>query len=238
MYSQAMNQTKAASPKDITANLAAMRTSIVQAARDCGRDPASVKLIAVSKFHGEESLLPALNAGQQDFGENRVQEAAEKWPPLRAAWRDCVLHLIGPLQTNKLRAALSLFDVIHSLGREKLARQLAGEIARTGRAVEFFIQVNTGDEPQKAGVAPVDAGRFITLCKDELGLNVSGLMCIPPAYADPAPHFALLAEIAASNGLTNLSMGMSGDFATAIKYGATHVRIGTAIFGPRAANTR
>ena len=220
-------------PEDITANLISVRTEIARAARECGRDPASVKLIAVSKFHTKESLLPALAAGQRDFGENRIQEAAQKWPELRAKWEGCVLHLIGPLQTNKVRGALSLFNVIHSLDRENLARRIADEIAARENSPEFFIQVNTGEEPQKSGVRPGDADRFIILCKDELGLNVSGLMCIPPAGIDPSPHFALLAQIARRNGLANLSMGMSDDFAAAIKHGATHVRVGTAIFGPR-----
>jgi PLP dependent protein len=233
VYIRAMTRKPAARPEDITANLTALRAEIARAARACGRDPASVKLIAVSKFHPVESLLPALHAGQRDFGENRVQEAAQKWPALKDQWRDCVLHLIGPLQTNKVRAALSLFNVIHSLDRENLARRIADEIAASANPAEFFIQVNTGGEPQKSGVSPADADRFITLCRDELGLKIRGLMCIPPARDDPSPHFALLAQIARRNGLTGLSMGMSDDFAAAITHGATHIRVGTAIFGPR-----
>lgn len=228
-----MTRKPAARTEDITANLAFIRAEIARVAQDCGRDPASVKLIAVSKFHARESLLPALEAGQRDFGENRVQETAEKWPALRAQWRDCTLHLIGPLQTNKVRAALSLFDVIHSLDRENLACRIADGIAAGGNSPEFFIQVNTGMEPQKSGIPPDDADRLITLCREELGLKITGLMCIPPAGDDPSPHFALLAQIARRNHLANLSMGMSDDFAAAIKHGATHVRVGTAIFGPR-----
>ncbi len=218
---------------DITANLAAVRARIAVAARSAGRDPDTVTLIAVSKFHQPVSMLPALAAGQQDFGENRVQEAAAKWPPLRSTWPQCRLHLIGPLQTNKVREAVALFDAIHTLDREKLARRLADEIAASGKSPKLFIQVNTGEEPQKAGVPPKHADRFIAQCRNGFGLNISGLMCIPPAQENAAGHFTLLAEIAARNGLAQLSMGMSDDFETAITYGATHIRVGSAIFGAR-----
>lgn len=229
-----MNQSLNSPQADITANLAAVRARIVNAAQAAGRDPASITLIAVSKFHPAGTVLPALAAAQPDFGENRVQEAAAKWPPLRKIFPQCRLHLIGPLQTNKVREALALFDVIHTLDREKLARRLADEISASGKSPALFIQVNTGIEPQKAGVAPKDADHFIAQCRDEFGLKPCGLMCIPPAQENASPHFALLAEIAARNGLAQLSMGMSDDFEAAIKYGATHVRVGSAIFGARA----
>lgn len=219
--------------KDIITNLAAVRARIAAAARLAGRDPAGITLIAVSKFHNAGTMLPALAAGQRDFGENRVQEAAAKWPVLRETFPECRLHLIGPLQTNKVREAVALFDVIHTLDREKLARRIADEIAASGKSPALFIQVNTGEEPQKAGVIPKDADRFIALCRAGLGLNICGLMCIPPAHENASPHFALLAEIAARNGLPHLSMGMSDDFEAAIRHGATHVRIGSAIFGAR-----
>ena len=177
--------------------------------------------------------MPTLEAGQRLFGENRVQEAAGKWPALRSAFPEIELHLIGPLQTNKVAEAVGLFDAIETLDREKLARALAGEMAKQGRRPACFVQINTGEEPQKAGIAPSLADPFIALCRGELGLPVEGLMCIPPQDADPAPHFALLRAIARRNALAGLSMGMSGDFETAIAAGATHVRIGTAIFGAR-----
>ncbi len=229
-----MNQSLNSLQADITANLAAVRARIVAAAQLAGRDPRSITLIAVSKFHAAATMLPALAAGQQDFGENRVQEASAKWPPLRAAHAPCRLHLIGPLQTNKVREALALFDVIHTLDRVKLAARIADEVAVSGKSPALFIQVNTGQEPQKAGVSPHEADHFIAQCRDEFGLKPCGLMCIPPATQDASAHFALLAEIAARNGFTQLSMGMSDDFEAAIKYGATHVRIGSAIFGARA----
>jgi pyridoxal phosphate enzyme (YggS family) len=175
----------------------------------------------------------ALEAGQRVFGENRVQEAAAKWPALRAEFPDVVLHLVGPLQTNKVPEAVALFDVIETVDREKLARKLAAEITKTGRALACYVQINTGEEPQKAGIPPRQADAFIALCRDEIGLDITGLMCIPPVDEDPAPHFALLAEIARRNGLGTLSMGMSGDFEVAAMFGATHVRVGTAIFGER-----
>jgi pyridoxal phosphate enzyme (YggS family) len=214
-------------------NLAAILARIA-AARKAALAPApDTTLVAVSKTHGEDVILPVLDAGHRVFGENRVQEAKEKWPALKARFPDIALHLIGPLQTNKAREAVELFDAIHSLDRPKLAYVLKTECARTGRSPTMFIQVNTGEEPQKAGVAPDDAAGFIALCRDELQLPVKGLMCIPPADENPAPHFALLAKIAQANDLPWRSMGMSGDFETAIKFGATHVRVGSAIFGER-----
>lgn len=218
----------------VTARLAEVRARIAQACADAGRAPESVKLIAVSKTFGAEHMAPALEAGQRLFGENRVQEAKGKWPALRAATPDIELHLIGPLQTNKVREALGLFDVIHTLDRPSLAQALAKEIARLeGPAPRLLVQVNTGEEPQKAGIPPQEADAFIAACREEHELTVSGLMCIPPADEPAAPHFALLAKIAARNGLDMLSMGMSGDFETAIMLGATHVRVGSAIFGGR-----
>jgi pyridoxal phosphate enzyme (YggS family) len=206
----------------------------IEAARKAAIAPApETRLIAVSKTHGMEVIRPVLDAGQRIFGENRVQEAKAKWPPLRAEFPDLELHLIGPLQSNKVREAVALFDVIHSLDRPKLAHALKQEIAREGRAPKLFIQVNTGEEPQKAGIAPKDMRDFIALCRDELALPIIGLMCIPPADEAPAPHFALLAKLAHENGLTALSMGMSADFEIAIRFGATHVRVGSAIFGAR-----
>jgi len=190
-------------------------------------------LVAVSKGHGAERVRAVLEAGHRVFGESRVQEANAKWPPLKRAHPDVELHLIGPLQTNKVREAVQLFDVIQTLDRPKLATALTAERARTGRSPTLFIQVNTGEESQKAGVAPQDAPGFIAWCRDELELPVRGLMCIPPVDEPPAPHFALLQKLAREHGLALLSMGMSGDFETAIKFGATHVRIGTAIFGER-----
>ncbi|HSR72766.1 MAG TPA: YggS family pyridoxal phosphate-dependent enzyme, partial [Kiloniellales bacterium] len=203
------------------------------ATREADRPPESVTLVAVGKLHPVEALEAALEAGQRVFGENRVQEAQAKYPALKAARPDLVLHLIGPLQTNKVRDALALFDVIETLDRPKLARALAKEMERSGRRPACFVQVNTGEEPQKAGVAPGEVDALIALARDELGLPVEGLMCIPPLDEEPALHFALLAEIAKRNCLTKLSMGMTADFETAIRLGATHVRLGTAIFGSR-----
>lgn len=206
----------------------------IEAARKAAIAPApETRLIAVSKTHGMEVIRPVLDAGQRIFGENRVQEAKAKWPPLQAEFPDLELHLIGPLQSNKVREAVALFDVIHSLDRPKLAHALKQEMVREARAPKLFIQVNTGEEPQKAGIAPKDTPDFIALCRDELALPVIGLMCIPPADEAPAPHFALLAKLARENGLTALSMGMSADFEIAIRFGATHVRVGSAIFGAR-----
>jgi PLP dependent protein len=218
---------------DIAANLAAVRARIEGAAADAGRDPAAVSLIAVSKSHPASAAAGATGAGPPVFGENRVQEAQEKWPPLKAAHPDTAVHLIGPLQTNKTADAVALFDVIQTLDREKLARTLAKEMDRLGRRPDLFIQVNTGEEPQKAGVLPLDADAFIEKCRGEMGLPVVGLMCIPPVDENPALHFALLADMAARNGLDRLSMGMSADFETAVRLGATEVRVGTAVFGTR-----
>ena len=206
----------------------------IDAARKAAVAPApKTILVAISKSHEAERILPVLEAGHRVFGENRVQEARAKWPALRERFADIELHLVGPLQSNKVREALELFDTIHSLDRPKLAEALAVEIARGPRAPKLFIQVNTGVEPQKAGVAPQDASEFVRHCRDALGLAVAGLTCIPPVAENPVPHFALLQKLARENGLAHLSMGMSDDFETAIRFGASHVRIGTAIFGTR-----
>ena len=204
------------------------------AAEAAGRDPAAVRLVAVTKTVPEALIEEAIHAGQSCFGENRVQEAGSKWPALKERHRDIELHLIGPLQSNKVREAVALFDVIESLDRPKLARALAEEMARSSKRPRLFVQVNTGEEPQKAGVPPGEVDAFIALCRDTFGLAVEGLMCIPPFDEEPAMHFALLAKIAERLGLKELSMGMSGDFARAIAFGATYVRVGTAIFGERA----
>jgi pyridoxal phosphate enzyme (YggS family) len=217
----------------IAANLAAVRQRIEAAARAADRIADSVTLVAVSKTHPAPSVREALVAGHRVFGENRVQEAATKYPQLREEFPDLVLHLIGPLQTNKARDAVALFDVIESVDRPRLAQALAREMERTGRRPPCLIEVNTGEEPQKAGVMPAEADAFIIACRDRLGLPVIGLMCVPPLDEEPALHFALLREIARRNGLEVLSMGMSADFEKAIRFGATHVRIGTAIFGAR-----
>ncbi len=215
------------------AGLKLVREQIRKACAAAGREEQEVTLVAVSKTHGADVIRPVLDAGQRVFGENRVQEAQAKWPALREDYPDVKLHLIGPLQTNKARQAVALFDVIHTVDRPKLAHVLAKEMDRQGRHLPVFIQVNTGEEPQKAGVAPQDADAFIAQCRTEHGLDVIGLMCIPPVNEEPAPHFALLEKIALRNGLDKLSMGMSGDFDTAIRLGATHVRVGSAIFGGR-----
>ena len=217
----------------IAANLAAVRARIAAAARAAGRDPASVTLVAVSKTHGAEAVEAAIASGQTVFGENRVQEARAKFPALRAAHPELRLHLIGPLQTNKVREAMALADVIETLDRPKLAEAIAGERDRSGRCPDLLVQVNVGREPQKAGIDPGRAEAFVEDCRGRLGLPVRGLMCIPPVDEDPAPHFAWLAECARKLGLAELSMGMSGDFETAITHGATLVRLGSAIFGPR-----
>jgi pyridoxal phosphate enzyme (YggS family) len=215
-------------------SLARVRSEIAAACASAGRDPASVTLIAVSKTFPADAIEPVIAAGQRVFGENRVQEAKAKWPALRDAHAGLELHLIGPLQSNKAKDAVALFDAIHSVDRASIAEALAKEIARLGRRPRLFVQINTGAEPQKAGVLPEDADTFITTCRETRGLEIAGLMCIPPFEEAPAPHFALTAKIAARNGLKLLSMGMSADFATAIAFGATHVRVGTAIFGGRA----
>lgn len=220
---------------DVAANLAAILARI-EAARKAAIQPASAtQLIAVTKTHERERILPALHVGHRLFGENRVQEAKTKVPALRDDFPDMRLHLIGPLQTNKVKDAVALFDGIHSLDRPKLAEALAAEMERTAKRPELFVQVNTGEEPQKAGVAPRDTAAFVRDCRDRLGLPVVGLMCIPPLGEEPALHFALLQKLVRENGLAFLSMGMSADFETAIRFGATHVRVGTAIFGEREA---
>jgi PLP dependent protein len=203
------------------------------AAKGVGRDPGKVTLIAVSKTFGADEIRPVLAAGHRHFGENRVQEAQGKWPALKAEFPDMTLHLIGPLQSNKAREAVALFDVIHTIDRPKIAKALAAEMDKQGRRPQLFIQVNTGEEAQKAGVLAVDTGALLAVCRDELGLEIAGLTCIPPVDEEPAIHFAFLAKLAQELGLKGLSMGMSGDFETAVEMGATHVRVGSAIFGAR-----
>jgi hypothetical protein len=206
---------------------------IVAACAQGGRDRASVTLIAVSKTFDADAIVPIVESGQRVFGENRVQEAKAKWPGLMSAYPGLTLHLIGPLQSNKAKEAVALFDAIHSVDRPSLCQALAKEINSQGRHPELFVQLNTGEEPQKAGVAPAEADGFIAACREAYGLAIAGLMCIPPVNEAPAPHFALTAKIAARNGLKKLSMGMSADFAVAIQFGATHIRVGSAIFGHR-----
>ena len=218
---------------DAVARLESVRAEIVRAARDFGRDPASIALVAVSKTFPAEAIEPVLAAGHRVFGENYVQEAARKWPALRERYPGVELHMIGPLQSNKAREAVRLFDAIHTLDRESLAAALAKEIAKAGRAPRLLVQVNTGEEPQKGGVMPAEVDALIAACRERHGLNIEGLMCIPPADEPPSPHFALLVKIAKRNGLKMLSMGMSADFEAAIQLGATHVRVGSAIFGGR-----
>ena len=213
--------------------LADIRGRIATAERAAGRAPGSVRLIAVSKIFGPDDIRPAIAADQRIFGENRVQEAKSKWPELIAETPGLELHLIGPLQSNKARDAVALFDAIHTVDRESIAVALAKEIARQDRRPRLLVEVNTGAEPQKAGVPPEETDAFVTRCRDVHGLAIDGLMCIPPADEAPAPHFALLAKIAGRLGLGSLSMGMSSDFETAIAFGATDVRVGTAIFGER-----
>ncbi|TMJ60880.1 MAG: YggS family pyridoxal phosphate-dependent enzyme [Alphaproteobacteria bacterium] len=219
--------------QEIGANLSAVRGRIEGAARAAGRAADAVTLVAVSKTHPADSVRAALAAGQRVFGENRVQEALAKFPGLRGDFPDLILHLIGPLQTNKVKDAVAHCDVIETVDRLRLAEALAREMERSGRRLPCFIEVNTGEEPQKAGVLPEAADAFIADCRGRLGLPIVGLMCIPPEHEEPALHFALLREIAKRNGLDKLSMGMSADFETAIRFGATHVRVGTAIFGAR-----
>ncbi len=226
------------SPDSVVAkNLAAIRSRIAAAARDAGRSGDDVRLVAISKLQPQERVAAALAAGHRLFGENRVQEAQGRWTALKSAHPDIILHLVGPLQTNKVRDAVALFDAIETVDRPKLARALAREMERSGRRPSCLIQVNTGEEPQKAGVAPGGLADLLSLCRDELGLPIGGLMCIPPVEEPPALHFALLSELAEQHGLTELSMGMSGDFETAIRHGATLVRVGTALFGPRPPRT-
>jgi len=218
-----------------SSGITAVRGEIERACRDAGRDPLTVTLIAVSKTFGADAIEPVIAAGQRVFGENRVQEAKAKWPPLIAAQDSLELHLVGSLQSNKAKEAVALFDAIHSVDRANLAEALGKEIAKQGRRPLLFAEINSGAEPQKAGVLPEDADAFLAACRDRYGLVIAGLMCIPPQHEAPAPHFALTAKIARHNGLALLSMGMSADFPTAIAFGATHVRIGTAIFGGRTA---
>jgi pyridoxal phosphate enzyme (YggS family) len=213
--------------------LAAVEQEIARACKEARRDRASVTLIAVSKTFDADAIAPVIEAGQRVFGENRVQEAKAKWPGLMPAYPGIALHLIGPLQSNKAKEAVALFDAIHSVDRPSVCEALAKEIASQKRRPQLFVQLNTGEEPQKAGIAPAEADAFIARAHEKYGLEIFGLMCIPPVDDAPAPHFALTAKIAARNGLKNLSMGMSADFATAIAFGATHVRVGSAIFGAR-----
>lgn len=218
---------------EISRNLASVRAQIDEAAADAGRDPSAVTLVAVSKTKPAALIQNAIDAGHRVYGENRVQEAEQKWPALREGHPDIRLHLIGPLQTNKVPHAIALFDVIETVDRPRLAASLAKEMEKSGLRRECYIQVNTGAEPQKAGVLPEDADAFIRSCIEEHKLPVTGLMCIPPAGEEPSPHFAFLREIARRHGLDNLSMGMSADYPVAVMFGATHVRVGTAIFGAR-----
>lgn len=217
----------------MTSNLTMIKEKIASAAKKAGRNENNVTLVAVSKVHVAETILPVLKAGQRIFGENRVQEAVKKWSAMREQFDGVELHLIGPLQTNKARQAAQLFDVIETVDRPKLARTLARVFEEENRQCDVYVQVNTGLESQKAGIAPEDADDFIRFCQDELGLNVTGLMCIPPFDEDATEHFKLLKSIADRNNIKIVSMGMSGDFETAIQYGATHVRVGTAVFGKR-----
>jgi len=216
-----------------TARLASVVARIAAAAAAAKRDPASVHLVAVTKTFGPEHIVPVLDAGHRRFGENRVQEAKAKWPALKERAPGIELHLIGPLQSNKAKDAVALFDAIHTIDRPKIAHAVAEEMARQGRRLELFIEVNTGEEPQKAGVMPKEAGSLLRLCREELKLDIAGLMCIPPLDEEPAVHFAFLAKLARELGVPCLSMGMSADFETAIAFGATHVRVGSEIFGAR-----
>jgi len=213
--------------------LAEVKARIAEAAKAAGRAAADVTLVAVSKMHGADRVRELLDAGQRVFGENRVQEAEEKFPALKGEYPDLELHLIGPLQTNKARDAVALFDVIQSVDRERLAATLAKEMERAGKRPACFIQVNTGEEPQKAGILPADLDAFVGSCRDTHKLPVVGLMCIPPVDEEPALHFALLTRMAARNGLSRVSMGMSADYEAAVRLGATHVRVGSALFGAR-----
>lgn len=210
-----------------------IRERIAAVAREANREPSSVNLIAVSKTFDAPQILPVIEAGQRLFGENRVQEAKAKWPELKEQFPDLELHLVGALQSNKAKEAVQLFDAIHSIDRPKIARAVADEMDRQARRLKLFVQVNTGEEPQKAGIMPREAGDFVRHCREELKLDIAGLMCIPPADEEPAIHFAFLAKLGSELGLKELSMGMSADFETAISFGATYVRVGSAIFGER-----
>ena len=223
-------------PTDAATALAAVHREIEAACQAASRDPATVTLVAVSKTFGAPAVADVIAAGQTIFGENRVQEAKAKWPALKERHPGLQLHLVGPLQSNKVKEALTLFDAIHAVDRPSLCAALAKEAAKQGRQPQLFVEVNTGAEPQKAGVLPEQADGFVARCRDEHGLRIEGLMCLPPFDEPPAPHFALLAKIAKRNGLPFLSIGMSADFPRAIEFGATHVRVGTAIFGERKTN--
>jgi PLP dependent protein len=217
----------------VESSLHKVRAEIARACEEARRDAGAVTLVAIAKMFGADAIEPVIAQGQRVFGENRVQEAKTKWPPLRERHPGIELHLVGPLQSNKAKEAVAIFEAIHSLYRPNLAEALAKEIAKQGRKPALFIEVNTGAEPQKAGVLPEEADGFIAACRNRYGLEIAGLMCLPPAHEPPAPHFALTAKIAKRNGLSLLSMGMSADFPIAIQFGATHVRVGTAIFGER-----
>lgn len=218
---------------DAVERLAQVKQKIAAAEREAGRDAGSAVLVAVSKTFDAEAVRPVIEAGQRVFGENRVQEAQGKWPALKQAFSDIELHLIGPLQSNKAKEAVALFDVIETVDREKIAAELAKEIAKQGRPVRLYVQVNTGSEPQKAGIEPKEAVAFVTRCREVHGLAIEGLMCIPPADENPGPHFALLEKLAREAGVEKMSMGMSGDYELAVAFGATSVRVGSAIFGTR-----
>lgn len=218
---------------DVLTNLNEVRARIAAAEKAASRAAGSTTLVAVSKTHEADAIRPVILAGQRVFGENRVQEALGKWPPLKQEFPDLELHLIGPLQSNKAKEAVALFDVIETVDREKIAAELAKEAGKQGRAPRVYVQVNTGLEPQKAGIDPRETVAFVARCRDVHGLPVEGLMCIPPADENPGPHFALLAKLAAEAGVKKLSMGMSGDYETAVQFGATSVRVGSAIFGAR-----
>ena len=226
-------QTETTATPSIADSLAAVQAKIAAAARSVGRDPASVTLVAVSKTFEADAIRPALVAGQRVFGENRVQEAKAKWPGLRAEFAGVELHLIGPLQSNKAKEAVELFDVIHTVDRPKIAKALADEMQKQGRQPKLYVEVNIGEEPQKAGISPKETAAFLRHCRADLKLDIAGLMCIPPHDEEPAVHFAFLTKLATECGLTGLSMGMSADYEAAIELGATHVRVGSAIFGTR-----
>jgi len=213
--------------------LRTVREAIADAARQARRDPGSVTLVAVTKTFEADDIRPVIEAGQRVVGENRVQEAQSKWPALKAEFPDLELHLIGPLQSNKAKEAVALFDVIETVDREKIAAELARESVKQGKSLKFYVQVNTGSEPQKAGIVPREAVAFVERCRNVHGLAIEGLMCIPPADENPGPHFALLAKLAREAGVEKLSMGMSGDYELAVAFGATSVRVGSAIFGNR-----
>jgi PLP dependent protein len=214
-------------------NLDSVLGAIARAETEAGRAAGSVRLVAVSKTHDADTIRPVIEAGQRVFGENRVQEAQGKWPGLKDEFSEIELHLIGPLQSNKAEDAVALFDVIETIDREKIARAIAKEMKKQARSPKLYVQVNTGGEEQKAGIAPEETVAFVGLCRDELGLEIEGLMCIPPVDENPGPHFALLAKLAGKCGVERLSMGMSGDYEIAIGFGATEVRVGSAIFGAR-----